>query len=176
MTTARRRKSWAVFAAGFMLVITTGVALFSSGDERTIILPVASVLLLLIPTFFELYERNGGVPFDDIGALYFMVLALYFVFPIATYWARGMTFTPYNDNRLWAARPSPAQMAAIEWRYVAYIVPCVIVYLLAVSRHTSGRAKTLRTNPRYLFWCLLILAGLEAGIKGFADHLQYLRQ
>ncbi len=165
--TAPKRKSRAVLLAIVMAVIATGFALFSSGDERPTILPIVTVLLFVIPALMELYDRNGGVPFDDIGALYFMVLTLYLVFPIATYWARGLTFTPYNDSRLYAAQPSPLQIAAIEWRYVAYIVPCVIVYLFSASRHTSGRTRVLRANPRILFSCVLLLAGLEVFTKAF---------
>ncbi len=153
--------------AAVMAVIATGFALFSSGEEGATILPIVTVLLFVIPALMELYDRNGGVPFDDIGALYFMVLTLYLVFPIATYWARGLTFTQYNDSRLYAAQPSPLQMAAIEWRYVAYIVPCVVVYLFSASRHTSGRTRVLRANPRILFSCVLLLAGMEVFTKAF---------
>jgi hypothetical protein len=159
-------KSRALFTGGLMVVLTTGFLLFSSGDERTVLLPVMTVLLLVIPALVNSFDRNGGVPISDIGALYLVVLTLYFVFPIATYWARGMRFTEFNDARLYAAMPTQAQIAAVEWRYVAYILPFVIVYLLAAPTVIS-RPKLLNANPRIFFWTVLILAGVEAEIKVF---------
>jgi len=151
-----------------MILLAMAVAFFTSGDERAVILPVIAALLFILPALMELYERNGGVPLDDIGALYLTILALYLVFPIATYWARGLRFTPYNDSRLYWAFPVPSQIASIEWKYVAYIVPCVIAYLCAATRNSSNRTRWVKANTRTMFSCVLLLAGLEIFLKTFA--------
>ncbi len=169
MTTRTSNRSAVLFVIAVLIVAELGCALFSTGDSRTVTLPLITALLFVVPTLLELCNRNGGVPFDDIGALYISAVTLYLVFPIAAYLARGLTFTPYSDGRLYYAFPSPSQIAAIEWRYVAYIVPLAIVYLLTLSRRTSGRNPVLRANPAMMFSCVFLLTALEIAIKLFSS-------
>src|SRR5581483_493664 len=154
----------------FTLMVVIGICSFVllSGDEKATIVPVVTALIVVIPSMAAIYRRNGGVPFDDIGALYLSAVTLYLVFPIATYLIRGMTFTPFNDSRLYSAQPGPSEIAKIEWLYVIYTVPCAVAYLYFGPKRSSGRTRLLQANKHLMFWCVLILAGIECFLTAFS--------
>src|SRR5581483_8170215 len=105
-----------------LVLIVAGVlaSFFLTPEEMTVLWPVVTALALFIPALYLLSRRSGGVPFEDIGALYITVLLLYLTLPIVTYLMRGMVFTRYNDMRLYAFRPSLEDVTQVAWRGVVY--------------------------------------------------------
>jgi len=110
------------------------IAFLAPEEQRHVLYPLV-VVIVAAAWFFTIaiHRENGRAPLR-VGTLYGAIVALYAAFPLVLFLLNGMVYNEYDDNRLFVAQPTPAQIGSIAWWYVAYLVPFLAVYLLVTPR------------------------------------------
>ncbi len=127
------------FYAVFVSIAMATYALWSAANAP-LLLPLAVLTAATAAFLLTLAARQGGgAPVFQIGGFFGLMTFLYAAYPMVVYLARGMEYGPTNDGRLYAAQPTPAELGAFEWWYVAFFVTFAVVYLLVTRGHTASR-------------------------------------
>src|SRR5258708_11934364 len=153
----RQPRDFVLLRLALLTVLAIGLAVvylaFVGRESAPIAYPLAAILAASALFYSILWMREGVAPFFTIGAIAGAMPVLYCVYPLTVFWLRGLRFGLPNDNRLYAAQPTPAQMGAIAWWYVAYFVTFAASYLLV----TMGRGRRIRLSGTPTPPCIVIL-------------------
>jgi hypothetical protein len=119
-----------------------------------ILKPLAFLLMAEWLFVRSIRRRDGRIDLFEIGVFYSAIICIYAMFPAIEYMLGGFEFSILSDNRLYAANPSPAELAPIFWYYTIYLVCFLASYRL--SRGGKGRARyeIIKPNPK-LLWLLV---------------------
>jgi hypothetical protein len=115
-----------------------------------------------------LWLREHTAPFFEIGAIYVTVVVLYTVYPLAGFLVNGLAYTPFNDNRLFSAQPTPQEIGTIGWYYVAHLLCFIGAYLLVRGR-LVGRTLRYQSPGRISFHILIAFYLLVTGFVSYVN-------
>jgi hypothetical protein len=132
-----------------------GVAVLSSEASRPVLLPLAVIVFVAAGFFGLLASRQRTGPVFHVGSLFGAIITLYCAFPLAIYFANGLTFGPLSDGRFTEFPPSPEQVGTLGWWYLAYLVPYCIAYLTLTRRLDLIR---IDSPPRVRSLLLVVIA------------------
>jgi hypothetical protein len=143
------------------------VGTFTTVESRGVVLIL--LVLTAITVVFEIsLVRYGIAPFFEIGGFFAAVVWLYASYPIITYLANGLAYTPWSDLRLFNAEPTPQQIATLGWWYAAFLASFCLMYRLVRPR--TG-AVLLRAYPADVGYLVATVLGYAA-IKIFVFAVQ----
>jgi hypothetical protein len=128
-----RRMRWPRVVVGLAFAGSAIGYAMATPEQRAILGPALTVANAAMIFVLVLYRRDRRLPVFEIGTLWVFVAFMYSVFPLINFWAGGMHWTLLSDNRLLTSNPDAFETGRFAWRYAAYMVPFVIVYL-AVRR------------------------------------------
>ncbi len=118
---------WLATAFGGLLL----VGAVATEQNLPVVLPMVTATGVAGVFCWSMWRRErGGFPYFEIGLVYVAIVWLYSVFPLVGFLANGLRYTPFNDGRLFAARPTPAEVGWIGWYHVAHLASFVVSYLL----------------------------------------------
>ncbi len=162
MHTNRRIGVPARFPIALVLFTVPFVAVVTA-ENVPVMAPILSVVAG--STFFVwiLWLRQRKLPVSEIGFVYVAVVTVYALYPLVGYIVNGLTYTPFNDNRLVNARPVPTEVGKIGWYYVVHLLAFIVVYLLVRGKLRQRPIRFDRPGRE----TLLVLAGLYLSISVF---------
>jgi oligosaccharide repeat unit polymerase len=120
-----------------------------------VILPMLVILIVEVVFLRALQKRAGEIQVFEIGVIFSSVILLYTVLPFLTFLANGWTFSPLGDARLFAAQPSPREIAPIYWYYFLFFASFVLTYIILRGRNRHVIAKHQRPE-NHIFWTMLL--------------------
>ena len=137
---------------GSAVVCGIGWVLWLASDAAwPIVLPMLAMLAVAGVAIVALWDRQTGAPpVLEIGAVYVAVVSLYMLYPLLGFLVNGLRYTPLNDNRLFAAQPSPVEIGGLAWYYVAHLASFVAVYVLVRGPQTGVVVRALHVSRRTL--------------------------
>ncbi len=154
------------------LVIGVLLIIFTTEDNVSVMLPTLAAAGSAGFCFRVLQRwQRGALPVFDVGMIYVAVVALYTVYPLIGFMVNGLRYTPFSDGRLFAAEPSPIEIATIGWYHVVHMVFFVLTYL-TVRRAANWRAaQTDRLAVGRGWWpestTIMLVGGCYAAISLF---------
>jgi hypothetical protein len=164
-----------------LLFIAASVFVYFRGTEEQRLILGPMLVEVNIATLFILilFRRDRRWPVFDVGALWMLVAVLYAAFPLLNYYAAGLRWVTASDGRLQTIGSTPQSISAFAWRFVAYMLPFAIVYLLV-----RGRARVpdvpvepMRKSQRVALFLLLgtlllflVIVGRMYNVSFFADY------
>ena len=154
------------------LAVTLG-AIASLPPERAAVIVPALLVALIAGWFWSALRARdrGGLATLELGSVFAAVIALYALFPIASYAANGFDFKGVDDYRLSAINPSSHEVGSLLWLHVTYLAAFAVSYLLARGR--AGLRPGAAPSPGGP--TLAAAVALLAGVQGFllALYLAY---
>ncbi len=142
------------------LLWTVGVA-----TERSlpVLLPLVGVAVSASAFYLVLSRTSGSAtPCLEIGGVYVAVVSLYGLYPLAGFIANGLTYTPFSDNRLYSAHPTPAEIGGLGWYYVAHLAAFAAAYLLARGRAPALEPRWRRPGLATVLAAVILYAAISA--------------
>jgi len=147
---------------GFALICGLGWAavLVTNDAALPIILPMLAMLAVVGLTVIFLWDRRAGTPsLFEIGAVYVAVVALYTVYPLLGFLVNGLSYTRFNDARMFAAQPAPEEIGIVAWYHVAHAASFLMGYVLVRGRRSGEGVRRLHVaRPTILTVVLLYVA------------------
>lgn len=115
-----------------LVLIAASIALLVACDAeaRPLVAPITSAIVIAAWLWSVLWKRDRELPIYDVGALFGFTTLLYTSIPLLGFLAGGLAFTALSDARLVAYSPSPSEIGAFGWKYVAYFAAFAASYLL----------------------------------------------
>ena len=115
---------------------------FRNRPSAPVAYPLATILLSGAVFYAALWWRQHDVSLLSLGGIAGAMVILYAVYPLLILLLNDLTYTPLNDNRLFADQASPEKIGSIAWYYVLYFESFATAYLA-----TSGRSGRFRVQP-----------------------------
>ncbi|MGH9884044.1 MAG: hypothetical protein ACREBE_00840, partial [bacterium] len=125
-----------------MPIALAGLAIMPAGSATTVLVPAIAAVLVAAAILIQASRPETGLPLDDSGCWAVLTTTLYVVMPLAVAAVVDGQWTPLNDSRLFAMRPSAALIARVGWYCVVYLATLGIGYLVG----TAGRSRDTRRN------------------------------
>ena len=149
-------------ALAFIMVVVFST--FTSAENLPVMLPIITATCGIVFFFWMLHQRQGRIfPFFETGAVYVAIVSLYTLYPLFGFISNGLSYTPFNDSRLYVAQPTPQEIGTIGWYYVVHLMSFIVAYLLVRGR--LPRKQTRFKTPDQT--TLLVVVLLYLVIKGF---------
>ncbi len=125
--------SGSALAGGVVLLLVT------TEDNLPVILPTLTAASIAALCFRMLRRcQRGASPAFDVGMVYVAVVALYTLYPLIGFMINGLKYTEFSDARLFAAQPSPIEIATVGWYHVVHLVSFAVMYLIVRWRTGAG--------------------------------------
>lgn len=137
MTTHRSpagKVSAAVFAVALAILLTPNAT-------RTVMTPLALGGLVALSFVLILSSRSSFPPVGEIGTWFVAAVTVYMSLPLIIYLLIGQEYTLLNDNRLAGIQPTPEDVAAVAWLYLAFLGPFALTYLAVRGRVEPTRMR-----------------------------------
>jgi hypothetical protein len=113
-------------------------------------------LLLVGGGFLAVLQSRTPHAAIGIGSMYAGVVIIYASYPLLMYLALKGYYTPFNDQRLFADQPPPADIGHIAWFYGIYLASFAAGYLLSSRRALhSGVVSIVDLDPPAV-WALFV--------------------
>jgi len=133
------QRPWSVSKAAFVwlaVVFLIAFIFFAITTEQNlpVMLPIMVTVSGTIFFAWILWLRQQTVPIFEIGTVYVAVVSVYTLYPLVSYLMNGLTYFPFNDNRLLNAQPTPPEIGVIGWHYVVHSVSFMGMYLIIRGR------------------------------------------
>jgi len=155
-------KGWTYSTVLFSILISVFLIATMTPEERYVAAPALMCTILVLWLWMILYDRDGKIPFFDVGIFCALATFIYTVYPLANYWVDGFQFGILSDGRMQSYNPQPAEMGLFHLRHVLYLSSFVPVY--ALFRGTApveiGKVTIPKRSARYVIvLSFLILNG-----------------
>src|SRR4051812_21823397 len=105
----------------FSLASSIVAVLLVDAAARPLAVPLVGIAGLFVLYVAVLRARDGELPVCELGSVCVLITALYASVPVLGYWLGGLSWSRFSDQRLYASGMTPADVAAIAWRYVVYL-------------------------------------------------------
>lgn len=115
---------------------------------------------ILVPVVAARILNSGqrrGEQVVEIGTVYLAVVAVYTIYPLLSFVMTGYSYTPLSDSRLFAAQPTPGQIASIGWCYVLYSAAFAASYIAVRRRVPALRVEGLVLERSLVIAVVLLL-------------------
>jgi len=126
--------TWIWFAIGGAGLLATFA--FTTLETLPVVFPLivqATACATLLAVLW--WRRRGHLPWFEIGVVYAAIVLVYGAYPLIKFFVVGPDyFSPQNDSRWSALRPSTTEVAAIAWCYAAHLVAFAAMYLAVRGR------------------------------------------
>lgn len=146
----RRVRRGTYFGPRFwMAVIVAASALWivlAEPKARVILAPALTMVDAAAIFILVLYRRDRRLPVFEVGTLWVFVTLIYSVFPLLNFYVGGLQWTMFSDSRLQGWGPDAYETGAFAWRYVVYLLPFTIAYLLVRGRAHVTHTKMNRVS------------------------------
>ena len=165
--------------AGVALVASLAALLLVDPGARPLALPLLGTANLFLLYIVVLRERDGALPVFELGSVCVLITALYGSVPVLGYWLGGLRWSPLSDLRLSGSGMTPAEVAGVAWRYVAYLASFIVAYLAWRGRPASRPASLPAVDDRTELAAVLAIVGFSTFFLlvfvryGTAEHLGY---
>ena len=133
-----------ILSVGFLFAFAL---LFMSSDECWVVAPAFACITMMLWLWTKLWDRDGNVPFFDVGIFCAMATCLYSVYPLVNYWADGMQFDFLSDVRLQSYYIQPTELGFFHLRHVLYLFSFVAFYSLFRSSSKGGMETGNVSSP-----------------------------
>jgi hypothetical protein len=163
---SKLRPVWVVKKQSFFLLSAFGgilVFLFSvmTAENLPVILPIVATTGGAFIFAWILWLRQGTINIFEIGILYAAVVSLYTLYPLAGFIINGLSYSPFNDNRLFNARPTPAEIGMIGWYYVIHLFSFLGAYLVIRGRLPNLQFNFQKPQPITVFILIAFYLGIS---------------
>lgn len=128
----RTHRIMALVGGAFLLVLA-----LLGPDARFVAAPFLACTFLMVFLWVHLWERDGAVPFLDLGMFCVLATWLYSVYPLLNYGMNGFEFGIAGDGRLRSYELVPEEVFVFHLRHILYLGSLVASY--AYFRVGSGR-------------------------------------
>jgi hypothetical protein len=148
--------------ASFALLTSLVAFLLVDAGARPLALPLLCTANLFLLYVVVLRARDGELPVCELGSICVLITALYGSVPVLGYWLGGLRWSSFSDFRLYGSAMTPADVAAIAWRYVAYLASFIAAYLAWRGRRAAPRAPLPAVDGRTESAVVLAIIGFSA--------------
>jgi hypothetical protein len=152
-------KGWTYSTVLFSILISSFLIATMTPEERNVAAPALLCTILVLWLWMTLYDRDGKIPFLDVGIFCALATFIYTVYPLVNYWVDGFQFGILSDNRLRQYNPDPAEMGLFHIRHLLYLFSFVVVYALFRRRGSVeiGRVTIPNHSARYIIVLFFLL-------------------
>ena len=110
------------------IVLSILMLVFMTEDEIYVAAPGLVCVVMIIWLWMTLWDRDGQIPFFDVGVFCALATLVYTVYPLINYWADGLHFGRFSDNRLQQFNILPEELGFFHWRHVLYLSFLIFSY------------------------------------------------
>jgi oligosaccharide repeat unit polymerase len=120
-----------------------------------VIVPVLATIAVELVFLKAVRRRAGRTEFFEIGVFFSLVVMVYSLLPSLSYVVNGLSYSPFGDGRLFAAQPTPNEVAPIYWLYFLFLAAFTATYW-ARRGHNRLAQYSPPTVDNRIFWILVI--------------------
>ena len=143
-------------------------------------MPGLACAIMVLWLWMTLWNRDGIIPFFDVGIFCAMATLLYTVYPLFNYWHDGLEFGRFSDFRLKSYNITPVELGVFHLRHVLYLFAFVVSYSVFRGGGTieAGNVNTPSSSSRkIILYYFLLLTGyfyLLQLVTGFSFNPGYI--
>ena len=110
--------------------------------QGPVILPIMAAIIAVTFFFGVLWRRQrGAIAFFEIGVVYVTVVMLYTLYPLIGFILIGLSYTPFNDSRLFLTQPTPQEIGTVGWYHVVHLVSFIAMYVIVRGKLPRAQAR-----------------------------------
>ena len=163
----------ALAAVYLVMAAVLGARLYTGEYGRAVIWPLITVAVTSALFIVSVTRRPEGSRLVSLPVLFVGMLSLYACWPLLSLVASGFHYTDKSDGRLFTEGATPAQMAALAWWYVAFLISFTLVFRLARRPRAQSMMLTDRADGALILTLVLSFVFIRALVVwfGFAYDL-----
>lgn len=146
----------------FAVFISSSVFALITTDEMYVAAPGALCIIAGIWLWTALWDRDGVIPFFDVGMFCALAILIYTAYPLINYLSNGLQFGVLGDARLLSYQISPAELGFFHIRHVLYLWSFVFFYSFFRGKGTIETCPIQTPSPttqKILVLFFLLLTG-----------------
>ncbi len=134
------------YVGGLIALLALVPILFGDAEYVVVLLPMYAVLAIATMLITVLWQRDGSLPYFDVGIICVLVTSVYIAYPLFAFSMSGLAWSDLADHRLRGQQATPTQFAQVGWWSVVYLLSLAVSYAV-VRRHPAATAGTRLENP-----------------------------
>jgi hypothetical protein len=140
-----------------LATLSFGLSLAIAPSQYAIvIMPLLSLFWIGIVFYQKLAGVTESSPSLEIGTVFASIIALYGIYPLFGYLSNGLSYGVLNEARLFRGGPTPTDIAAIGWMYVAFLLAFALTYVL-LRDNSSCRTFNISAPPPNVFFIAVMM-------------------